>query len=44
MSKLEHTDTAIADKLADIQLYLFHLTNTLNIKLSEAVTRKDKFK
>lgn len=31
----------VADELADVQLYLVHLANALNIKLSEAVTNKE---
>lgn len=35
------TRTSLADELADVQLYLVHLANILNINLSEAVTSKE---
>jgi len=32
---------SVSDELADVQLYLVHLANTLNIELSDAVTKKE---
>lgn len=36
-----YENVSVADELADVQLYLVHLANTLNLDLSDAVTRKE---
>ena len=35
-------DVAVAEELADVQLYLVHLANTLELDLSRAVTAKER--
>ncbi len=36
-----YDDANLSDELADVQLYLIHLANSLNVKLDEAVTQKE---
>lgn len=38
----EAADTEVAGELADVQLYLVHLANTLGFDLSDAVTQKER--
>jgi NTP pyrophosphatase (non-canonical NTP hydrolase) len=36
----EYSNVSVADELADIQLYLLHLSNILGIELADAVSAK----
>ena len=37
----DYNNVSILDELADVQLYLVHLANNLNVNLADAVTQKE---